>query len=483
MTGWLLVVCARCVVSSRLLASFAERFLYSGDEKLASMSKAAAGEPSTFTASQETHTRPLRRSKGCSIRKTIPTGRSEDTILWQEPGLQWADRRFRLHVPKSYRHGEPLPLVFVFHGWGETAKDFHTLYGWEKLIERERFIGVFPDGMDDCAGKDCGGQSWNGGGTTGSNTTSQTCDPRRKMQSAGRTCYRSCRQKKGECHPCDWTTCYDDVGFIQRLLNSLEDRLCLDTSRIFAWGCSNGGIFVHELALRLSGRFAAVAAACSGRPHEGFQDRWPASGPPVSLLLVGGREDKVIPRSTSVAALTSWWDGYYYADERSVYQAYARYNRCADVESQRYNTAFTGNGMRCKSKARRCKGGAEVVACHFDASSEADGHDVNSAKSVNDIADGPQVAWYFFKKHPLLANYKKKKVLRTATNMTYLWSRNLDGLPPLQTPRRHGAAEEPNVGSDNSLATATLMHGVNSAVALLGSITALAANIVPWWHN
>ena len=38
---------------------------------------------------------------------------------------------------------------------------------------------------------------------------------------------------------------------------------------IFAYGCSNGGMFVHHLARRLPEHFRAVAAGCGGKPHQG----------------------------------------------------------------------------------------------------------------------------------------------------------------------------------------------------------------------
>ena len=57
-------------------------------------------------------------------------------------------------------------------------------------------------------------------------------------------CYSSCQIKKGHCHPCDWATCYDDVGFIRSLLTRLGEQYCVDLDRVYAYGCSNGGLMV-----------------------------------------------------------------------------------------------------------------------------------------------------------------------------------------------------------------------------------------------
>ena len=51
----------------------------------------------------------------------------------------------------------------------------------------------------------------------------------------------------GEPTPCNWASCHDDLGFIARMLDRLEEELCLDLDRVYATGMSNGGMFVHRL--------------------------------------------------------------------------------------------------------------------------------------------------------------------------------------------------------------------------------------------
>ena len=46
-------------------------------------------------------------------------------------------------------------------------------------------------------------------------------------------------------------------------------HLCRTLGAIFAYGRSNGGMFVHHLARRLPEHFRAVAADCGGKPHQG----------------------------------------------------------------------------------------------------------------------------------------------------------------------------------------------------------------------
>ena len=51
-----------------------------------------------------------------------------------------------------------------------------------------------------------------------------------------------------------------DIAFIDALMDHLGGSLCLDTSRIYAAGSSNGAIGVWALGCTLDGRIAAIAA-------------------------------------------------------------------------------------------------------------------------------------------------------------------------------------------------------------------------------
>ena len=66
----------------------------------------------------------------------------------------------------------------------------------------------------------------------------------------------------------------DDVGFTAEILDRVEADLCIDRSRIFVSGFSNGGAFAATLGCALNDRVAAVASVagvhllpdCRGRP-------------------------------------------------------------------------------------------------------------------------------------------------------------------------------------------------------------------------
>jgi hypothetical protein len=133
--------------------------------------------------------------------------------------------------------------------------------------------------------------AWNGGGSVQApyNASKRTCDGPGKGSLSGEPrqcnkkkcnngncncnyCYRSCMQRSGGCHPCDWTTCNDDIQFVSDLLDWLEAQLCVDTGACvtMAAGCW-GGCPCRQMAngcrrLRLLRRRRVTeAAALPGR--------------------------------------------------------------------------------------------------------------------------------------------------------------------------------------------------------------------------
>ena len=110
----------------------------------------------------------------------------------------------------------PLPLVLDFHGFTEGAVSHAQMTGFSPVAESEGFIAVFPQGLGDLARWSAGP----GGDATGDNP---------------------------------------DLAFTEALLDQLEASLCVDTSRVYAAGLSNGAMMTSMLACRLADRLAAVA--------------------------------------------------------------------------------------------------------------------------------------------------------------------------------------------------------------------------------
>ncbi len=73
-----------------------------------------------------------------------------------------------------------------------------------------------------------------------------------------------------------------DVKFLTQLLDHLEAELCIDTSRVFSVGMSNGAQLSSLLACRLPNRIAGIA------PIAGVEFNEPCHGRPVPVIAFHG---------------------------------------------------------------------------------------------------------------------------------------------------------------------------------------------------
>ena len=58
-------------------------------------------------------------------------------------------------------------------------------------------------------------------------------------------CYYSC-PLCDELTSWDWTTCYDDIGFMDLVINHVADYWCIDMNQIHLSGISNGGKYFYS---------------------------------------------------------------------------------------------------------------------------------------------------------------------------------------------------------------------------------------------
>jgi polyhydroxybutyrate depolymerase len=85
----------------------------------------------------------------------------------------------------------------------------------------------------------------------------------------------------------------NDTGFVRTLIDTLRRRFPVDSTRIYAVGFSEGGLFVHRLGCELSERIAGVASV-SAPISAPLAER---CGPhlPVSVLVMMGTLDDAYP--------------------------------------------------------------------------------------------------------------------------------------------------------------------------------------------
>ncbi len=216
-----------------------------------------------------------------------------------------ADRRYLMHVPTSYAGESAVPVVMVFHGFGERPEDSRAITHFDAVGDARNWITVFPAGLF---------ASWNGGGC---------CGPSQ-------------------------LTHVDDVGFVRALAARIARDYCVDSNRVFATGFSNGGFFAHRLGCEAADVIAAIGVG-SG------QMTMPACAPsrPIAVIQVHGTSDPLVPFDGNPILM--------YPATRTTISGWATRNGCTaePTEVYRDGTAHcTVNGG--------CRAGADVELCSVD---------------------------------------------------------------------------------------------------------------------
>lgn len=214
------------------------------------------------------------------------------------------DRPFTVHVPAGATGREALPLILNLHPFTLGGSDvMHRIWeresGFEPLAdETGGFVVLHPEG-------------------TGSPTA----------WNAGEACCGEARDKD-----------VDDVGFLRAAVADAAEVACIDTTRVYATGMSNGGYLSHRLACEAPDFVAAIAPVVGHLSPELDCDA--SRGVPV--LQITGSEDNLELRAASVA---HW----------------VAQNECA---AEPTSTETTGSAT-CETWSG-CKDDVEVVHCVMD---------------------------------------------------------------------------------------------------------------------
>jgi polyhydroxybutyrate depolymerase len=178
-----------------------------------------------------------RPSSGCDAEPREPVVEEERTLA-----VGGADRRYLLSVPTSHDGADPLPVVLSFHGLMEGA-DVHTnMTRYSALAEEEGFVAVFPHGTGD---------------------------------------------------PVRWNTDLDadngDLAYFDAVLEQIASEHCIDESRVYATGLSNGAMFTSLLVCLRADVLAAVAPVTGITHHDGCEP-----SRPVPIVSFHGTEDQIL---------------------------------------------------------------------------------------------------------------------------------------------------------------------------------------------
>jgi polyhydroxybutyrate depolymerase len=311
-------------------------------------------------------------SAGCGVDAPVSPGESGAFSM----RVGELDREWVLHLPPEYDAGRPTALVLDFHGYTGMAAGEEAYTGLSRHADEHGYAVVYPQGTGFMGDDGQFKTSWNDlAGSVSSGPEGPICSETADYYSFPPEC--------GEPKPCVWATCYDDLGFIERLLDRLEADLCLDLDRVYATGMSNGGMFVHRLGCAMPERFAAIAPV-GGTMARGFNC---APDVPLAMMNIYGSQDGYVSQRGDMSS-----DGYYYEPAEAVMAKWAGAGaQGCEPATTVYETSQDGALELACIQHDNCSTGAEVVHCTWDGAHDwpqAEGHQV-----------GNEVIWEFFSKH------------------------------------------------------------------------------------
>ncbi|MFH0894883.1 MAG: PHB depolymerase family esterase [Bacteroidota bacterium] len=163
-------------------------------------------------------------------------------------------RTYLMHKPSGFVSGNNYPLLIALHGGHGSGKRMVDLTEgkFNALADKENFIVVYPDGI---------GRNWN--------------DGRKNMPKS----YKAHNNN------------VDDVGFLSFLIDELVRTHCVDPTRVYVTGMSNGSMMTERLAIELSDKIAAAAPVCGNIPLELKN----VPKVPVAMMIINGTKDPLVP--------------------------------------------------------------------------------------------------------------------------------------------------------------------------------------------
>lgn len=263
-------------------------------------------------------------SPGCGKARTLKDGR----IDIQSAGLA---RYYFLKTPSNYNSSKPHRLMVAHHQYGGSAELVSTIEtnnGGE--YQQSNYFSMYPLCKEDCIFLAPRGQG--SGDTTG------------------------------------WPNKDDvDIKFTDDMLDQVENDLCIDLGRVFAYGWSYGGAMSYEAACARPDKFRAVGVYAGGA---GLSSNGCVPSKPVAYYATHGLGDSGI------------------ASGRTARDNWVKQNACTP---QTPPEPTTGSGTHICTTYQGCTPGYPVRWCAFDGPHEPGPIDRGQKTSWN-----PQETWTFF---------------------------------------------------------------------------------------
>ncbi len=252
---------------------------------------------------------------------------------------QGLEREYFVFLPARYETGADLPVVFFLHGYGgsATGAEAETTNGLNRYAEEYGYIMVYPQGTwfwsDDSSDERWEVTSWNHiSGNFNEGPEGPLCTP----DAVKFPCPPEC----GDCGRCAWLSCHDDLGFLEKLLETVAQDFYVDRRRYYLSGFSNGSMMAHYAGCEMSHWFAAVALV-GGRVEPGYQC---APTKAIPLLQINGGRDEVAPSDGRVSN-----SGFFYASTTATALQWNKGTGCVDEPDSWSNAITRTHGLQCSA--------------------------------------------------------------------------------------------------------------------------------------
>lgn len=160
-------------------------------------------------------------------------------------------REYSIYIPASYTGATSVPLLFNFHGGNDVIVNWQTTADMRPIADTANFILVYPQARPDPS--DGNSLNW--------------------LPKTPGT--------------------FDDVAFVNSLIDSIASAYQIDQNRIYACGYSLGGEFSYELACKLNNRIAAIGAVA--RTMQANPNSYCTPVHPTGILTILGTNDFISP--------------------------------------------------------------------------------------------------------------------------------------------------------------------------------------------
>lgn len=185
-------------------------------------------------------------------RHSLPEPPAVLDLRLEHTGLE---RKYLLHIPAAYDGSEPWPLVLNFHGLGVSRFGQMLESQMNQVADTARFIVAYPEGTLRSVPIIGEAPGWN-----------TFMDPNGP----------------------------DDIGFIDKLIQTIGADYNVDTSSVYAAGKSQGGEMSYLLACHMPDKIAAIASVSGTIPLENSNLNCVADQP-MPVLHIHGTSDLLNP--------------------------------------------------------------------------------------------------------------------------------------------------------------------------------------------